>query len=65
VTTAKKAFDCVEFKAGAQRRLMAEFQARRAEFATYADFINAKADEDPRVRKMREHFGFPCPPAKS
>ena len=60
MTTTRKAFDCVEFKAEAQRRLMAEFKARRGEFATYADFVNAKAAEDPKVREMRKHFGFAC-----
>ncbi|HUW57274.1 MAG TPA: hypothetical protein VMZ92_11625 [Planctomycetota bacterium] len=56
--TRKKPFDCVEFKRQAQRRLMEEFEARRDEFATYADFINAKVKEDPKAIAMRRHFGF-------
>ena len=62
--TKKKAFDCVEFKAQAQRRLMAEFQARRGEFRDYADFINVTAEQDPRVRALRQRLGLPTKPVR-
>ena len=55
--TKKKGFDCVEFKAQAQRRLMEEFETRRHEFATYVDFLNAKAEEDPQSRALLVRFG--------
>ena len=56
--TKTKPFDCVEFKTQAQRRLMAEFKIRAKEFKTYADFLNAKADEDPQARAWVEKFGL-------
>ncbi len=61
--TRNKTFDCVEFKAEAQRRLMAEFKSRRKEFATYADFINAKAEEDPQAKAWVEKFRITREPA--
>jgi hypothetical protein len=51
--TKRKTFDCVEMKDRIQRELMKEFEARRREFKTYADFINATAGEDPTVRAWR------------
>jgi len=56
--TKVKTFDCVAFKTLAQRRLMKEFEARRGEFATYADFINTVAEENPKVRALREALGL-------
>lgn len=38
-----KTFDCVEMKRRAQELLQAEYEARKGEFASWADFINAKA----------------------
>ncbi len=37
--------DCVEMKRDAQRRLRAEYEARRAEFTSYVEFINRTIDE--------------------
>jgi hypothetical protein len=41
---------------------MKAFEARRGEFATYADFINAMAEENPRVRALRESLGLAAAP---
>ena len=65
MTTKQKTFDCVEMKNQIQRKLMEEFKARRGEFKTYVDFINAKADENPEIREWRERLGFGHKPAKS
>lgn len=63
MTTKPKTFDCVEMKDEIQRKMMKEFKARRSEFETYADFINAKAEESPVVRAWREQLGFTRKPA--
>jgi len=56
--TKKERFDCVAFKREAQQRLMKEFEARRDEFATYADFINAKAEEGTRSQAWLKKFAM-------
>jgi hypothetical protein len=48
-----KRFDCVEMKRRAQEKLQAEFAQRRAEFASYVDFLNAKAKESEMARIFR------------
>ncbi len=40
-----KDFDCVEMKHRAQRKLRAEYESRREEFKSYADFLVAKSEE--------------------
>lgn len=59
--TRTKTFDCVEFKNQAQRRLMKEYEARRAEFRSYEEFITVTAATDPKVRALRESLGLPSP----
>ena len=46
----KKAFDCVEMKRRAQEELSAEYERRRGEFASYAEFLAAKVEESPWAR---------------
>ena len=41
----EKAFNCVEMKRRAQAQLMAEYEARKNEFASYGEFIETKARE--------------------
>ena len=48
-----KAFDCVEWKHRAQERLMAEYEARKGEFASEIDFLKAKAGESETARIIR------------
>lgn len=52
--TSSKSFDCVEMKERIQQELREEFELRKAEFASYADFINATADESQEIRAFRE-----------
>jgi hypothetical protein len=61
MTTQLRKFDCVEMKHQAQRRLRQEYETRSGEFATYEDFLNAKATESDwqrafweKIRKARE-----------
>jgi len=37
-----KTFDCVEMKNRIQAERLAEYEARKGEFASYLDFINAR-----------------------
>lgn len=50
----KKTYDCVANKTRVQQALREEYERRSEEFASYADFINATADEDPVVRSFRQ-----------
>ena len=40
-----KTFDCVEMKWEAQSKLMAEYEARKNEFASYWEFLQSKSRE--------------------
>ena len=54
MATKLKTFDCVEMKREAQERLHAEYDRRRSEFASYVDFLNAKAQESELWKWIRE-----------
>ena len=51
-----KTFDCVEMKNRIQAQIMAEYDARKDEFASFVDFINKTASESEWVRRMRKKF---------
>jgi hypothetical protein len=53
MATKHETIHCVQMKDRIQERLMAEYEARKDEFASYEEFINAAADRSPWVRKMR------------
>ncbi len=59
MATKAKTFDCVEMKNRIQAELLAEYEARKDEFPSYAAFIRAGADESEWIRQMREKFGGP------
>jgi len=59
-----KAFDCVEMKNRIQRELMEEYEARKDEFSSYAEFIVATANESDEIRAWRERIAR-AKPAKS
>ena len=46
----KKSFDCVEMKREAQKRLRSEYEARKGEFSSYAEFITETASQSPETR---------------
>ena len=56
MATKTKTFDCVEFKRQAQRKLRAEYEARKDEFDSWYDFIDAKAKESEWVQRMEKRF---------
>ena len=51
-TDTVKTFDCVAFKRQAQQALWREFEERRREFPSFADFVRAKVQEDPWTREF-------------
>jgi len=46
--------DGVKLKDEIQRKLQEEYEARKSEFSSYAEFIRAKAGESEYVRKLKE-----------
>ena len=56
MTTKTKTFDCVESKRKAQEALEKEFESRRREFASFADFLNAKTAESKNTSDIWKRF---------
>lgn len=54
MTTKTKTFDCVAMKQQAQRELMKEYEARRGEFSSYAEFLRVTSQENEEVRQWRK-----------
>jgi len=54
--TRQKTFDCVEMKRKAQQELMREFEARKSEFTSYAQFLRATADESALAKSVRRRM---------
>jgi hypothetical protein len=52
MTIRTKPFDCVEMKHDAQRKLRAEYESRRHEFASYFQFLDAKAAQSSWQREF-------------
>lgn len=48
-----KTFDCVEMKRRAQETLRQEYEASRGEFASYCDFLEAKANASELAKAVR------------
>ncbi len=45
-----KTFDCVEMKNRIQAERLAEYEARRSEFKSYLDFVNARVENSELVK---------------
>ncbi|MGD0518240.1 MAG: hypothetical protein ABSA26_11955 [Thermoguttaceae bacterium] len=54
MTTKTKTFDCVEMKQRIQEQLRSEYESRKKEFASYVDFLNAKAAQSQWVKKIQD-----------
>ncbi len=50
--TKKKTFDCVEFKRQAQKRVRTEWEARKHEFDSYEEFLEAQINECEGLREF-------------
>ena len=59
MTTRTKTFDCVQMKRQIQADLLAQYKVRQDEFASYAEFLRAKAEESPWIQKMHKRFSAP------
>ena len=53
-----KPFDCVEMKNRIQAQRMAEYLARKDEFASYLDFVRARCRKSEWVQDVRRKFGW-------
>ncbi len=54
MSTKTKTFDCVEMKNRIQAELFAEYEARKGEFASYLDFINAKVKDSELMKAVQQ-----------
>lgn len=50
----EKKFDCVEMKNGVQAKLLREYNEKKDDFESYAEFIRSTADEDPSIAEFRK-----------
>lgn len=48
-----KAFDCVEMKRQAQKKLREEYEARKGEFVSFVEFIRVTANESGLAKAVR------------
>ena len=53
MATKTKTFDCVEMKNSIQAKRLAEYEARKVEFASYIDFINARVKKSAVWKTLR------------
>ena len=53
-TKKAKTFDCVEMKRRIQTDLMAEYENRKDQFSSFADFIHKTAASDYKIRAFQE-----------
>ena len=53
MATKPKTFDCVEMKTRIQAERLAEYQARKEEFASYLAFINSRVKDSPLAHSLR------------
>ena len=61
MATKTKTFDCVQMKRDAERRLREEYESRKAEFRSYDDFLQAKADESSIAADVRARIAAGSP----
>jgi len=57
MTTKSKTFDCVEMKNRIQAAIQVEYEAHRAEFPSFVEFVKAAAAQSEYARTMRRKFG--------
>jgi len=65
MATKTKTFDCVQMKRRAQEKLRAEYEARKSEFSSVVDFLNAKADTSATRKALRAKGGRQAQEPKS
>ena len=60
MTISAKIPDCVAMKLRVQQELLAEYESRKDEFSTFADFLHAVADESQWIRTIRQKIRRPA-----
>ena len=63
MTSKSKTFDCVEMKNRIQAAIQVEYEAHRAEFPSFVEFVRAAAAQSEYARSMRRKFGGVKTPA--
>jgi len=63
MTRKAKKFDCVEMKNRIQAKLTQEYESRRDEFDSYADYVKASAHEHEWSRKQLDRLKKTTAPA--
>jgi len=58
MATKTKTFDCVEMKNRIQAEMMAEYEAHKEEYGSFADFIEARARKSEWIQEVRKRFGW-------
>lgn len=53
-TKKAKTFDCVEMKRRIQADLMAEYESRKDQYSSFADFIHKTAASDFKIRAFQD-----------
>ena len=56
-----KTFDCVEMKHRIQAEIMSDYLAHRDAYASYVEFVEARANASDWVRRMRGSLRRPVP----
>jgi len=54
MTAKTKTFDCVDMKNRIQAERLAEYQARKEQFSSYLDFINARVQDSELAKIVRQ-----------
>jgi len=57
MTTKIKTFDCVEMKNRIQAEMLAEYDACKDKYASFVDFVKARAEQSEWVQRMRKKIG--------
>lgn len=60
MTAKSKTSDCVEMKNRIQADRLAEYEARKDEFSSYLDFINARVKDSELADVIRRKTGAPA-----
>jgi hypothetical protein len=50
----KKEFDCIEMKSDIQAQMQSEYEKRKVEFNSFADYVNAQCDESAWAKSIVE-----------
>lgn len=61
----KKTFECVEMKNRLQKQLRMEYEQNKQKYSSYADFINATAQDIEEIKEFRKKIALANQPIYS